>query len=115
MRALQGYQVSEQRKEENRKSHVEADAAGLAVAEKSQLCLWKAQGITQEEDRAPSHQVPWDGGEGVQEGMNPQKTLWGLPVRPSVSNLKSLPRLAGQSRINPETLLRRASQVSRRT
>lgn len=61
-------------KEKKRKeSHVgEQMQAGLAAAEKAQLCPWKAQGVAEGEGRAPSHQVTWDRGRGEF-----RQTLWG--------------------------------------
>lgn len=42
--------------------------AGVAAADKAQLCPWKAQGTAEGEGRAPSHQVMWDEGGGVTSG-----------------------------------------------
>lgn len=47
--------------------------AGVAVADKAQLCPWKAQGTAKGEGRAPSHQVMWD-----ERGGDLRQTLWEL-------------------------------------
>ena len=126
MRAVQGQPVSGQREEEKGKNHkgYRYSSSGYSPAvsplsmqslpmQKMQVQslgregpLEKEMAIYSRRRHLPPSVMGWGGG----GEMTSQQTLWGLwnPV----SILKSSPRLVGQSRINPETLLRVAVQVS---
>ena len=99
MRAVQGQPVSGQREEEKGKSHegYRFSSSGYSRAVSS---LFK--------EKTPSTRCHgMDGGCGGDFTADPLGA-----VGPSVSILKSSPRLVGQSRTNPETFLRGAVQVS---